>query len=241
MPRAIRLRLFQQMPNFRKPSSFLVRESYYLPPYSTVIGMIHAACGFTEYHDMRVSVQGVNASELSDYATMYSFGIKYDSSRHWGRAEDGRGGYDGINRGPKSCHLLTDLKLIIHIIPSEDDFDAVFEGLSMPVSYLSLGRHEDLVRVDEVKEVNIDSFDPYDEDYSLSTLDYNAYVPVSDMKKMPEAVSVYRLPKKFSVDAKTGLRHWDEVVDACFLPKGGTYDSIESLCDRELNIPLSFA
>ena len=32
--------------------------TYPLPPYSTVIGAIHKACGYTDYHPMKVSIQG---------------------------------------------------------------------------------------------------------------------------------------------------------------------------------------
>ena len=60
MHRAIRLDCFQNLVNYRKPSSFIIKETYPLPPYSTVSGMIHAACGFKEYHKMKLSIQGDN-------------------------------------------------------------------------------------------------------------------------------------------------------------------------------------
>ena len=55
--RAIRIQCFQNLVNYRKPTSFLIKETYPLPPYSTVIGMVHAACGFEQYHPMQVSIQ----------------------------------------------------------------------------------------------------------------------------------------------------------------------------------------
>lgn len=85
MLKAIRVELEQQLPNYRKPASFLVKESFPLPPYSTVIGMIHTACGFTEYHPMRISIQGNYASDVSDLAVLYNFGSKYnekEANRH---------------------------------------------------------------------------------------------------------------------------------------------------------------
>ena len=45
MEKAIRLQCFQNLVNYRKPSSFIIKETFPLPPYSTVLGMIHAACG----------------------------------------------------------------------------------------------------------------------------------------------------------------------------------------------------
>ena len=99
MLKAIRVELEQQLPNYRKPASFLVKESFPLPPYSTVIGMIHTACGFTEYHPMRISIQGNYASDVSDLAVLYNFGIKYDATRHQYKVLNEEGIYDGINRG----------------------------------------------------------------------------------------------------------------------------------------------
>ena len=60
MMKAIRLHCFQNLANYKKPSSFIIKETYPLPPYSTVIGMIHAACGFKRYHRMKLSIQGTN-------------------------------------------------------------------------------------------------------------------------------------------------------------------------------------
>lgn len=55
---AIRLVLHQSSANYREPESFDNRRTYPLPPFSTVIGAIHKACGYTETHNMDVSVQG---------------------------------------------------------------------------------------------------------------------------------------------------------------------------------------
>lgn len=239
MIKAIRLKIFQQMPNFRKPASFLIRESFPLPPYSTVIGMIHRLCGYEEYHDMRLSIQGTSASDASDLAVMYSFGIKYDATRHQLKCDDGKGGFAGINRGVRPCHLLTDLNMMIHILPSDDDFEHIMKSLMNPPVYPSLGRHEDIARIDEVTEAEIMKYDPDDDDFYY--LKHNAYIPLSDIEEMPGKATVYRLTKKFSIDPKTGLRGWDEIVKAAYLPYSESYESKECLYDAELKAPVAFA
>ena len=152
MHKAIRVECYQQMPNYRKPASFLIKESYPLPPYSSVIGMVHMACNFKEYHAMKVSVQGFYFSSTSDTCTMYNFGIKYDPTRHQAFVLDAKGDKYGINRGIKSAELLTDVELVLHIQPLNlIDFEAVLNGLRSPSNYPSLGRHEDLLRIDSLK------------------------------------------------------------------------------------------
>lgn len=55
---AIRLILHQSSANYRKPETYENKMTYPLPPFSTVIGAIHKACGYTTTHEMSVSIQG---------------------------------------------------------------------------------------------------------------------------------------------------------------------------------------
>ena len=242
MCRAIRIFLTQQMPNYRKPASFLVRESYPLPPYSTVIGMIHAACGFTEYHPMDVSIQGRYASEVSDYATMYNFGIKYDETRHQAKVLNADGGYDGINIGPKSVHLLTDVQLLIHIKPeSEEDYDLIINGLRYPKNYLSLGRHEDIVNIHEISEVMLYDEDEYEDNFDDSvTLLYDMYVPIGQTDS-DYSGTVYNLNKVFSVDKKTNIRGWSDVIQTRHFKREESISGSSVYYDPDRHVPVVFA
>lgn len=159
MIRAVRIHAFQQMPNYRKPASFLIKESYPLPPFSSVIGMVHALCGWKSYHPMDIGVQGNTAGVVNDYATNYSFGpIKYEPGRHAFGVDraDGSGGLDGVGRGPHSYELLTDVELLLHIAPKDvADVDVIVAALADPPVYPSLGRYEDLIRFDSVEAVTL--------------------------------------------------------------------------------------
>lgn len=53
----LRLKFSQEYANFRREEMFESKMTYALVPPSTVIGMIHNACGYTEYVDMDVSIQ----------------------------------------------------------------------------------------------------------------------------------------------------------------------------------------
>lgn len=56
--KALRLHLKQATANYRREETVKCRMTYPLPPYSTVIGALHKACGYTEYHPMQLSIQG---------------------------------------------------------------------------------------------------------------------------------------------------------------------------------------
>ena len=64
----LKLKLYQENVCYRKPFSFKVAETYPLPPYSTVIGMLHnildAKNGETYKFD--ISIQGTYASVCHD-------------------------------------------------------------------------------------------------------------------------------------------------------------------------------
>lgn len=54
----LRIILNQNKAHYRKEESIDNKMTYPLPPYSTVIGAIHNACGYNEYHNMNISIQG---------------------------------------------------------------------------------------------------------------------------------------------------------------------------------------
>lgn len=208
MNKVIRLKCFQQLPNYRKPTSFQIKESYPLPPYSTVIGMVHTACGFTEYHPMNISIQGKYHSAVSEMYTKYAFGIPYDEARHqaWVKNGDKK---DGINIGIGYIELLTDVELVIHIQPeNETELEIIKQGLTNPKSYLSLGRHEDLLRIDEVAIVEVEE---WNDDVALTK--YDAYIPTEYLNDIDKEVSgtIYKLNKSFYIDSQ-GLRRWNEKI-----------------------------
>lgn len=224
MLKAIRLKLSQQMPNYRKATSFLVKESYPLPPYSSVIGMIHMACGFEEYHDMKVCIQGKYVSDIMDLATLYNFGIKYDESRHWNKVLNEDGEYDGINRGVRNVHELTDVELVIHILPTnEADFDIILNGLTYPKNYPSLGRHEDLIRMEGEPEVVLLEEYNYrtDSEYydEVVSNEYSMYVPVkciAEKRGMKNFATIYEITKEYRIDKKTNYREWTKIINAYY-------------------------
>lgn len=181
--KSIRLKLKQNLVNYKLPTSFQLKETYPLPPYSTVIGMVHNTCNYTEYKPMKISVQGKYNSKVNDLATRYEFknGMTFDASRHQIKV-----GEYGISRGVSNVELLSNVELVIHIVPEDENLiEEIFNAFKTPREYISLGRREDLVVVDEVKIVEISEERIKDENLRIDR-DYRAYVPVEiiDKKKV---------------------------------------------------------
>ena len=175
--KAVKLKLYQNMVNYKVPTSFQLKESYPLPPYSTVIGMVHSLCDFKEYKPMKISISGNYFSKVNDLYTRYEF--KNGNPFEMGRHQLNVNGY-GVNRGVATAELLVDVNLTIHIIPedqSEEFLDAIFEAFKYPREYPSLGRREDIVLIRDVKIVDVEKKE-MEKDLENGEDDF-AYIPLS--------------------------------------------------------------
>ena len=178
--KSIRLKLKQNLVNYKLPTSFQLKETYPLPPYSTIIGMIHNVCNYLEYKPMQISVQGKYHSKVNDLATRYEFknGMTYDSTRHQLKVGD-----YGISIGVSNVELLSEVELLIHIVPEDQSLvEEIYNAFKTPREYISLGRREDLVVIDEVKVVEILEERVRGENLRINR-DYKAYIPVQLIEK----------------------------------------------------------
>jgi CRISPR-associated protein Cas5, N-terminal domain len=181
MIRAIKLELYQNMVNYKTATSFQLKETYPLPPYSTIIGMVHSLCDFKEYVPMEISVMGSYFSKVNDLYTRYEFkkGNPYEEGRH----QINVNGF-GVNRGVATAELLVDVYLMIHIIPedqSDESIQKILNAFEKPREYPSLGRREDIVVINKVKEVVIEKKE-LEEDRTYNKNIF-AYIPISFVRK----------------------------------------------------------
>ena len=236
MERAIRVKCFQNLVNYKKPSSFIIKETFPLPPYSTVLGMIHAACGYTEFHPMKLCIQRTNSGTVSELYTRYSFsaGTKYEEGRHQICVEDGE--RYGIFRGIANVELVCDNDMVIHVIPEEDDFEKVYNSLKYPPKYLSLGRYEDLLDIERVDIVNIHQEDEVE-------IKRDMYIPVSyGIELGDRRGTIYNLTKEYEI-TKQGLRRWKKEngrVKAYYCSGGVVIDEGAYVDDFEKDAALIF-
>ena len=174
--------------------------------------MIHKACGFTEYHPMKISIQGNTNRSISDIYTKYSFskGAKFEEGRHTLRIPSKNKTY-GVIKGIGNIELIQDIDLTIHIYPiNEDEISFIYEKLLKPDTYLALGRHEDLIDIQEVKIVEC-----LEED--MVGTKNPIYVPV---ELVNGGKTIYSLPKEFYIDEETGLRRFKKPIKVYLLNEG---------------------
>ena len=171
---AIKLKAKQDMVNYKVPTSFQIKETYPLPPYATIVGMVHSLCGFESYKPMKVSVQGKYFSKVNDLFTRYEFknGMTYDNKRHQIKVGD-----YGVSQGVATTELLVDVELMLHIVPEDEELTTtILEAFKKPKEYPSLGRREDLMIFESVDGVEIIEKE-LEDDFRLP-VGYGAYIPL---------------------------------------------------------------
>ncbi|MBO3444542.1 type I-B CRISPR-associated protein Cas5b [Clostridium sp. CCUG 7971] len=223
--KVLKLKLFQETACYKKPFAMKITETYPLPPYSTVSGLIHKILEATEYIPLKISIQGSYESIFNNYQTTYFY--KKDS----------------ITSMPMNSHMLLNVNLTIHIGADEKVLQEIYDKLINFDEHLSLGRKEDLVRIDdmyftEVEKFEVDSGEYEEEDYQeheLSKFDIKRpiYIPKSKLEDKYISGISYRLNNYYTNDAnKDKKRVWNK-VDTYYVESGNIINSGTILLDTD--------
>lgn len=199
--KAIKIELHQPTANYKIGQSFQYRETYPLPPYSTISGLTHHLAKFTTYHPMQISIQGNIGNKTSDLYTRYetngSAGSDSDfykinkktkektplKRQRWNLVlhDKNQTRKLALLRGIAHNELLTNIDLTIHIVPEkQEDLKAIYNAFKFPFEFVSLGRREDLAEIKNVKLVDLHE-KQLSKTYSSSQ---GAYIPATFIKTL---------------------------------------------------------
>ena len=142
---------------------------------------------------MNISIQGEYESIFSNYQNL--------------RMYKGKG---QVTAMPRNVHQLLNVNLIIHMEAEDEIADKIYENIVSGKESFTLGRNEDLVRVDEVKLIEETKVE------KRKRLQHNAYVVTSEDNSDIEGIK-YRINTTYEID-KNDLRKWNK-VDTKYLEK----------------------
>jgi len=194
----LKLKLFQKTACYKKPFAFKVGETYPLPPYSTVKGMLHNVLGAEEFIPMGISIQGSYESQFSDYQSMYFHKP------------------NEVTQMPINMHLLLNVNLIIHVRAEKQILDEIINGFKNLDEHLYLGRREDLIRIDGIRRTKVSEYDPREvgEPFRIKN---PIYIPNESIEEDLKGIN-YRLNWKYEII--NGLRQWVKKIDVKYVEKG---------------------
>lgn len=200
----LKLKLFQESACYKKPFAFKVAETYPLPPYSTVIGMLHKALQAKngEYFDMNISIQGEYESIFSNYQNLRMY------------KSDGQ-----VTAMPRNVHQLLNINLIIHVQAEDEIIDKLYQNLSQGKETVTLGRNEDLVRIDEIKIIS----EP--QEVYRKIANHNAYVSKQEVPGIK-----YRLNTTYTIEKET--RKWNK-VDVTYIEQANNIQLRTAIQDED--------
>jgi CRISPR-associated protein Cas5t len=210
--KVLKLKLFQQIANYRKPLSYNFIDTFPLPTYSNVRGWIHRILEAKEYIPMSISIQGTHESIFYDLQTLYKFD---DPNKEKSSIipEIKR----SVKRSPFYVATLYNISLIIHIFMRSDLLEAIKRNIFNIVPVL--GRFEDLVRIDDIKIVSVIEKD-VDFVYGIK---YPIYLKKQTAQKNNLVGINYRIPFKYEINQ--GLRYFN-MVDIVYVESGSFMDKV---------------
>lgn len=200
---ALKVRIYQESACFKKPFAFKVAETYPLPPYSTIKGFFHYIIGAESFIPMKISVQGTYDALFTNYQTM----------RFYKKDEN--------TKMPLNIHLLYNLNLIIHVNTEKDVLNKIYNAIINSNEFFSIGRKEDLARIDDVKFVNINFFD-YDNSEDIIEIRNNIYIPYGYINFDNTNGINYRLNYKY--EKKDDILIWEK-AHVKYIEKGMFIDN----------------
>ena len=120
---------------------------------------------------------------------------------------------------PRNVHQLLNINLIIHVQAEDEIIDKLYKNLLEGKATITLGRNEDLVRIDEIKIIQ----EPIEVFRVLAN--HSAYVPNRNVPGIK-----YRLNTVYTIENE--LRKWNK-VDVTYIEKDTNVQLRKALQDED--------
>lgn len=230
--RAVRIKLYQNMVNYRRELSYGYVQTYPLPTPSMVKGMAHALLNLDEYHNLKISIQGSFSSVVTNMQRVY----KFDRDRNVRPNNP----YDvvvgnslkTVTHGVMFVDEIVDMELILHIsfVDEEELNKQLLEAVTQRT--VVLGRNEDIARVDFEYTNIVDILTTKGE----FRLPYNIYLNPEICKNEQLEGTYYRLPFYYEHISSFNDKRIFKYVDAVYIAKGNKIQYSDITVDTDRNI-----
>jgi len=193
--KVLKIKLYQEMVNYRKSYSFNFIESYPLPTPSMIRGWIYGVINAEnreEYYRNTINNLKVSVNGVSD-------GFTYDL-QHMEKWKDNFG--EKTVKTPTYVTLISAIELNIYISGDDkllNDFkDNIFN------KYPSLGRYEDVANIKSIEYVDLEerSYGFFD---GVHNINYDTYITKEKARVASIKGSYLRLPLRYEIVNKTRI------------------------------------
>lgn len=229
--RAVRIKLYQNMVNYRRELSFGYVQTYPLPTPSMVKGMAHALLNLDKYRNLKISIQGDCESVVTNMQKVY----KFDRDR----ASRPNNPYDVVvgNSNKTATHgvmfvdEIVDMELILHISFDDENLNGQLLD-AVRQKTVVLGRNEDIARVDFEDTCLVDILSSNGE-YRLP---YSIYLKPDICKNEQLEGTNYRLPFYYEPVSSFNDKRIFKYADAVYIAKGNKIQYSDITVDNDGNL-----
>lgn len=215
--KCLRFELFTPTGIFKTPFSVKGIETYPLPPYSTIIGLLYTTLGRKwQGETFRLSVQGSYESIFRDYVRFRKYNTKDKA----------------LESLPIEVPILFNLTLTVHISGEYDLLIEFERALKNPSVYIYLSGGEYPVKVESVGFVELE-----EKSVGYYELSKSAFVPAEVYKRLivnPSGI-LYLIPAFLKKGSRIREHEWVEVY---YLQKGTVIERSKILMDKERGLPV---
>ncbi|MBF0121194.1 MAG: CRISPR-associated protein Cas5 [Desulfobacterales bacterium] len=225
---AVKIKLYQNMVNYKREMSYGYVQTYPLPTPSMVKGMVHDLLKLKKFHNLKISIQGNYESIVTNMQRVYKF------SRDRNTCPDNP--YDIIvgNSSKTATHgvmfvdLIVEMNLILHICFDEAHLNTkLLEAVKQKT--VVLGRNEDIALVDfeQTKMVNLQKCD------KQILFNNNIFIPQEIAKEVSLYGTSYRLPFYYNPVSSFEDNRIFKFVDVMYIIKDSEIQKIDYLIDDD--------
>lgn len=202
--KGLRIKAYQETACYTKPFANKVAETYPLPPYATVKGLIHAVMNADRLLPFSLSIQGDYETQMVDYRKTY-----FVKNHTFAMPVILEGVQETVpvynpktmSSMPLYTHMLYNVRLIFHIRAEEPLLQEIYQAFQSTSMFLSLGRHEDILRLDDIRFVDLTEEEECETKHSM-------YIPKRAFTENGNGIP-YLLNWTYRI--KKGIREWKRI------------------------------
>ncbi|MGB4295728.1 MAG: CRISPR-associated protein Cas5 [Smithellaceae bacterium] len=226
--KALRLKLYQNLVNYRREMSYGYVQTYPLPTPSMVRGMAHWLLGINDgYKPLKISVQGNFDSVTTNMQKVYKFD-RYRKENEGRLAIIHTPSRQMLNQGVQFVDLIVNMNLLLHIAFDDAALTEALDG-AVRMKTVVLGRNEDIASVDFAETGLVD----IEEDSDEITLNYNAYLSPDLCRKEQLSGTHYRLPFYYDDLKSIEDKRIFHFADAVYIAKGNKIENAAFMKDNK--------
>jgi CRISPR-associated protein Cas5t len=229
--KAVRLKLYQNMVNYRRELSYGYVQSYPLPTPSMVKGMAHALLDLNSYHNLKISIQGNYTSVVTNMQKVYKFDRERKSRPNNPYDVVVGNSQKTVTHGVMFVDEMVNMELLLHISFDEEELnEKLFEAVRQKT--VILGRNEDIACVD-FENTGLVDISPSNDEHRLK---YYIYLQPEICKKEQLEGTYYRLPFYYESVKSFSDKRIFKYVDAVYIARDSKIQYSNIMVDKDSNV-----